>query len=71
MYQAHKAQFTMIEREVCSQSTAVTAAFSETQGLQAVTGSLSKSVSETLTATGSELISLLTRPHTTTFTLLS
>ena len=34
-------------------------------------GSLSKSVSETRTATGSELISLLTRPHTTTFTLLS
>ena len=34
-------------------------------------GSLSKSVSETRRATGSGLISLLTRPHTTTFTLLS
>ena len=36
-----------------------------------VPSTLSKSVSETRTATGSELISLLTRPHTTTFTLLS
>ena len=34
-------------------------------------GSLSTPVSETRTATGSELISLLTYPHTTTFTLVS
>ena len=34
-------------------------------------GSLSKRVFETRTATGSELFSLLTCPHTTTFTLLS
>ena len=34
-------------------------------------GSLSTHVSETWTATGSELFSLLTCPHTTTFTLLS
>ena len=34
-------------------------------------GSLSTRVFETRTATGSELISLLTYPHTTTFTLLS
>ena len=34
-------------------------------------GSLSTRVFETRTATGSELFSLLTCPHTTTFTLLS
>ena len=34
-------------------------------------GSLSTNVFETRTATGSELISLLSRPHTTTFALLS
>ena len=34
-------------------------------------GSLSTSVFETRTATGSELFSLLTCPHTATFTLLS
>ena len=34
-------------------------------------GSLSTHVFETRTVTGSELFSLLTRPHTTTFMLLS
>ena len=34
-------------------------------------GSLSTRVFETRTVTGSQLFSLLTRPHTTTFTLLS
>jgi len=37
----------------------------------AFVGSLSTRVFETRTATGSELFSLLTCPHTTTFTLLS
>ena len=37
----------------------------------ATLGSLSTSVFETRTATGSELFSLLTCPHTVTFTLLS
>ena len=36
-----------------------------------ILGSLSTRVFETRTATGSEVISLLTYPHTTTFTLLS
>ena len=40
-------------------------------GTQVSIGSLSTRVFETRTATGSELISLLTYPHTTTFTLLS
>ena len=39
--------------------------------LSVLLGSLSTHVSETRTATGSELFSLLTCPHTTTFTLLS
>ena len=38
---------------------------------EATIGSLSTRVFETRTATGSEVISLLTYPHTTTFTLLS
>ena len=38
---------------------------------QATVGSLSMRVFETRTATGSALFSLLTYPHTTTFTLLS
>ena len=36
-----------------------------------IEGSLSTRVFETRTATGSKLFSLLTYPHTTTFTLLS
>ena len=36
-----------------------------------IVGSLSTRVFETRTATGSEIFSLLTCPHTTTFTLLS
>ena len=41
------------------------------EGRTEVLGSLSTRVFETRTATGSELFSLLTCPHTTTFTLLS
>ena len=39
--------------------------------LRSLLGSLSTRVFETRTTTGSELFSLLTCPHTTTFTLLS
>ena len=41
------------------------------RGAYFILGSLSTRVFETRTATGSELSSLLTCPHTTTFTLLS